>query len=135
LFDAEVNEILDLHNTERALRASELSILETKKALEEQHAIGRLTQLASIFLPITFITGIFGMNVKMFSERAPIWSFWVKTCPMLFPSWFFGLWTAKSDIKRNSKQSQDKFTRERRQTDQDDEDPGVSSRNDRDPPI
>ena len=86
-----VREILDLHNTERALEASE-------RSMQEQHAIGRLTQLAFIFLPLTFITGIFGMNIKPFNDGAPMWKFWVTTCCILLPSWFFGLWTTKDDV-------------------------------------
>ena len=86
-----LREMLDLHNTERALVASELSIWETRRGLEEQHAIGRLTLLAYIFLPLTFITGVFGMNIKPFNDGAPLWKFWVTTCCILFPSWIIGL--------------------------------------------
>ena len=96
-----LREMLDLHNTERALLASELSIKETRRGLEQQHAISRIAQLAFIFLPLTFITDIFGMNIKPFGGDAPMWKFWVTTCCVLLPSWFFGLWTARSDMKRN----------------------------------
>jgi CorA-like Mg2+ transporter protein len=93
-----LQEMLELRNTERALRASNLSIMETRRGLKESHAIGRLTQLAFIFLPLTFITGVFGMNVKPFSDGAPMWKFWVTTCCILIPSWAFGIWTARFEV-------------------------------------
>ena len=110
LFEAEIaevlreskilREILDLYNTERALEASE-------RSMQEQHAIGRLTQLAFIFLPLTFITGIFGMNIKPFNDGAPMWKFWVTTCCILLPSWFFGLWTTKDDLLKRIREQVD----------------------------
>ena len=84
-------DILELHNTKRALRAANLSI-------EEAHSAGRITQLAYIFLPLTFVTGVFGMNITPFNDGAPMWKFWVTTWLILLPAWGFGLWTARTQI-------------------------------------
>ena len=109
-----LRELLDLHNAERGLLASEKSLeaaekslQESREAIKEQHAIARLTQLAFFFLPLTFITGVFGMNIRPFSgdgSGAPMWRFWVTTCCILIPTWAFGLFTFWDDVKRLIKQ-------------------------------
>jgi magnesium transporter len=52
----------------------------------------RLTVMAALFLPITFITGVFGMNLR----TVPLWEdnlFWVFISAMLLMSvaqfWYF----------------------------------------------
>ena len=90
------SEILELHNTERALRAATLSI-------EEAHSVGRITQLAYVFLPLTFVTGVFGMNITSFGGGAPMWKFWLTTWLILLPAWGFGLWTARGQINESLK--------------------------------
>ena len=45
--------------------ASTMSILESKSAIAEAHSIGRLTELASIFVPLSFVSSFYGMGVKV----------------------------------------------------------------------
>ncbi|RYP92815.1 hypothetical protein DL770_001095 [Monosporascus sp. CRB-9-2] len=42
---------------------SSMSIIDSKEAIREAKAVGKLTQLAFFFIPLTLIAGIFGMNV------------------------------------------------------------------------
>ena len=92
-------DILELYNTERALHAANLSI-------EEAHGVGRITQLAYVFLPLTFVTGIFGMNITPFKEGAPMWQFWTSLLLILLPAWGFGVWTARMQIQESLKRRQ-----------------------------
>jgi hypothetical protein len=96
----------------RSLTASQLSIIESRRGIEvseramevtsraerQSHAINRLTQLAFLFLPLTFVTGVFGMNIKPFNDGAPMWKFWLSMVCIAIPSFFFGLQTAREDI-------------------------------------
>ena len=83
----------------KALEASEKSIEESKRGIEEAHMVGRLTQLAFIFLPLTFVTGVFGMNITAFGGGAPMWKFWVTLATVSVPSFIFGLRTARRQLK------------------------------------
>ena len=40
-----------------------VSVLESRRAIEEANNIGKLTQLAFFFIPLTFVAGLFGMDV------------------------------------------------------------------------
>ncbi|KAI1619337.1 hypothetical protein EDD37DRAFT_214927 [Exophiala viscosa] len=56
--------------------AALLSLEESKKSIKEAESVGRLTQLAFVFVPLTFTTGVFGMNIVPFGGHAPI-KFWI----------------------------------------------------------
>ena len=85
--------------TRKALEASVKSIEESKRGIDEAHTVGRLTQLAFIFLPLTFVTGVFGMNITAFAGGAPMWKFWVTLVTVSVPSFIFGLQTARRQLK------------------------------------
>lgn len=60
------------------LLMSSISVLETQRgaeqaliSIEQAARTTRLTQLAFIYVPLTFVTSIFGMNVKEISEPLP----------------------------------------------------------------
>lgn len=54
--------------SERTLQAltSTMSVLESKNAIQQGREIQKLTELAFVFIPITFAAGIFGMEVQVF---------------------------------------------------------------------
>lgn len=60
------------------LLMSSISVLETQRgaeqaliSIEQAARTTRLTQLAFVYVPLTFVTSIFGMNVKEISEPLP----------------------------------------------------------------
>ncbi|KAK5049338.1 hypothetical protein LTR84_004267 [Exophiala bonariae] len=95
-----------------SLSASRLSIEESRRGIEvskramdvgvraerQAHAIGRLTQLAFVFLPLTFVTGVFGMNIESFKDGAPLWKFWITLALIAIPAFIFGLQTAQAEL-------------------------------------
>ena len=54
-----------------------LSLEESRKGIQQASSVARLTQLAFIFIPLTFTTGVSGMNVESLKNGAPLWKFWV----------------------------------------------------------
>lgn len=42
---------------------STMSMVESQKAIAQAEVISKLTSLAFFFIPLTFVTGIFGMNI------------------------------------------------------------------------
>jgi hypothetical protein len=55
---------------EHSLRA-ELSLLESKRGIEEAESVSRLTELAFIFIPITFAASLFSMQVQELADTPP----------------------------------------------------------------
>ena len=82
------------------LRASILSIEESKRGIEQSKQVGRLTQLAFVFIPLTFVTGVFGMNITQFGGEAPLWKFWVTAGTISGIAFIIGLMTVWSDLWR-----------------------------------
>lgn len=46
------------------LLMSSMSVLEARRSIEQAERAQRLTLLAFIYFPLSFVTGVFGMNVK-----------------------------------------------------------------------
>lgn len=57
-----------------AILMSSASISESRKAMAQQERIAKLTMLAFIFVPLSFTTSFFGMNVK--ELNASVISIW-----------------------------------------------------------
>jgi Mg2+ and Co2+ transporter CorA len=57
------------------MRVAALSLEESRKAIGQCKSLGRLTQLAFLFLPLTFATGVFGMNITPLGVKVQCGSF------------------------------------------------------------
>lgn len=57
------------------LLLSSVSTKDAQTSLEQANRGARLTQLAFIYLPLSFLTGIFGMNIRQINGSGPAW--WV----------------------------------------------------------
>lgn len=62
--DRSIHILIDRANKAAASHMSFLAIEESRRAIEQAEVVRRLTSLAFFFIPLTFTTGIFGMNVK-----------------------------------------------------------------------
>lgn len=54
---------------------TEISIIESKRGIAEAESVSKLTELAFIFIPISFAASVFGMQVKEFQAPPPIYAF------------------------------------------------------------
>ncbi|CAG5175184.1 uncharacterized protein ALTATR162_LOCUS7996 [Alternaria atra] len=59
---AAVNELQERVDRLTSIVTSEISIEDSRRGLEENHNMARLTWLATIFIPLTFISGLYSMN-------------------------------------------------------------------------
>ncbi|KAJ5088596.1 Mg2+ transporter protein CorA-like/Zinc transport protein ZntB [Penicillium angulare] len=50
---------------------SNMALLESRKSIDEAHAVARLTELAFIFIPLSFATSVFGMQIVPFANPVP----------------------------------------------------------------
>ena len=57
---------------------SSISISEAQRSMELSIGIARLTKLAFVFVPLSFVAPAFGMNVRETTEKNPsLWSFFL----------------------------------------------------------
>ncbi len=55
---------------------SAMSILESERAIDQAEVVTRLTNLAFFFIPLTFVSGLFGMNIVEFDQKLTV-GMWV----------------------------------------------------------
>ncbi|KAK3368277.1 hypothetical protein B0H63DRAFT_74249 [Podospora didyma] len=55
---------------QESLRA-EMSLLESKRGIQEAESVSRLTELAFIFIPMTFAAGLFSMQIRELADNPP----------------------------------------------------------------
>jgi Mg2+ and Co2+ transporter CorA len=59
-----------------SLAAHRASIKESEKAIAEARDVTKLTRLATLFIPLTCVRSVFGMNVREFGEsKARLYGF------------------------------------------------------------
>jgi Mg2+ and Co2+ transporter CorA len=88
---------------------TELSIEESQRSIREAASVKRLTQLAFVFIPLTFATSIFGMNLDILTGNGPrFWLFMVTA--ICVPVIVFGLWQTSRIFERWWKPHKDQPT-------------------------
>ena len=68
--------VVDMIDTMRDYLAGSLDIYTTQQTQRINHSMQRLTAIATIFLPLTFITGIYGMNFANMPETQWTYGFY-----------------------------------------------------------
>ena len=58
------------HKAQESLRA-EMSLLESKRGIQEAESVARLTELAFLFIPMTFAASLFSMQVRELADSPP----------------------------------------------------------------
>ncbi|KAJ6125563.1 Mg2+ transporter protein CorA-like/Zinc transport protein ZntB [Penicillium samsonianum] len=66
--------IVRLQRTSASL-ASNMGLLESRRSIDEAHAVARLTELAFVFVPMSFAASVFGMQIEPFANPVPISNF------------------------------------------------------------
>lgn len=79
------------------------SLEESMESIKEAKSVGRLTQLAFVFIPLTFTTGVFGMNVQPFGGHAAMWKFWLTASLISFGAFIFWLLFEKENIQDSAR--------------------------------
>lgn len=77
-----------------ALLMNRAMICEAEKTMAQAQQVTKLTQLAFVFIPLSFTATLFGMNVKPFEESAtmPLWVWFAVSVPVLGLSIALMLW-------------------------------------------
>jgi hypothetical protein len=94
-------EVLDRRATEAiSVLMSSISILESQRAIQQAEKMGKLTFLAFLFIPLSFTSSFFGMNVTMLKNDVDLKWWVVFSIPVLVGSFALYYW----DIERRLKQ-------------------------------
>lgn len=71
-------------------------IAESQKAIEQAECVKRLTILATFFIPLSFVTSLFGMNFREFGQGPLcVWLFAPVCVPILLISYVAVVWEEK----------------------------------------
>ena len=73
--------------TSSGILVSVAQLSEAQKGINQARQIHGLTKLAFIFIPLTFVAGLFGMNVSAFKGYPSIWIYFVIAVPLTALSW------------------------------------------------
>ncbi|CZS97995.1 uncharacterized protein RAG0_06887 [Rhynchosporium agropyri] len=91
-----------------------MAVEQSGKAIEQAHDVNEdaahrtLTTLAPIFIPLSFVAAVFGMNVKTFNPDidVPVWSFFATALPITALSvalvWYWDWISRAAPMVRNS---------------------------------
>jgi Mg2+ and Co2+ transporter CorA len=87
-------QLLSVHcNSTSSLLQSSINSLEAQKSMEQTTEVNKLTKLAFIFLPVSLIASIFGMNIREISpESTPsAWNFIIVALSVTIPCLYLSL--------------------------------------------
>jgi CorA-like Mg2+ transporter protein len=77
ILDREVSR-LALEESRKSIEAANLSIELSKESIKLADGVKRLTQLAFFFIPLSFVTSFFGMNMReLNADQISLWMFFV----------------------------------------------------------
>lgn len=73
----DIDHIIDRLRRTSASLTSNMGLLDSRRSIDEAHAVARLTELAFIFVPMSFAASVFGMQVKPFADPVPLGQFFI----------------------------------------------------------
>jgi hypothetical protein len=75
------------------LAMNKAAIEESRKAIEQSERLKKLTLLATFFIPLTFSTSLFGMNIDLLGQNGVrFWWFFVLCVPITLSAYILYLW-------------------------------------------
>ncbi|EDU49141.1 conserved hypothetical protein [Pyrenophora tritici-repentis Pt-1C-BFP] len=75
------------------LAMNKATIEESRKAIEQSERLKKLTLLATFFIPLTFSTSLFGMNIDLLGQNGVrFWWFFVLCVPITLSAYVLYLW-------------------------------------------
>lgn len=87
-----------------ALLTTNMGLLESRRSINEAQAVSRLTELAFVFVPLSFAASIFGMQIEPFADPVPLKSFFIVAVVVTMFAYFMRMtmrsqWLAYLKIK------------------------------------
>jgi Mg2+ and Co2+ transporter CorA len=76
-FSENITQMSDRLQRTSMLLTSNMGLLDSRRSISEAQAVSRLTELAFVFVPLSFATSVFGMQVKPLADPVPLRSFFI----------------------------------------------------------
>ncbi|KFG79645.1 hypothetical protein MANI_019136 [Metarhizium anisopliae] len=74
------------------LAMNKATIEESRKAIEQSERLKKLTLLATFFIPLSFSSSLFSMNIDLLEQRVKFWWFFVLCIPITLLAYILYLW-------------------------------------------
>jgi Mg2+ and Co2+ transporter CorA len=91
---AALNELQERVDRLTSVVTSEISIEDSRRGLKESHNMARVTWLATVFIPLTFIAGLYSMNESVSALKATYGWYFLTAIPftliIMAIGWFIG---------------------------------------------
>lgn len=89
----DAHQILRLTTERQQTLIGAMAIYESRRSIKEAVSVKRLTQLAFVFIPLSYVSSLFGMNITEMSGNGPrLWVFLVTSFSLLIGALsFWGL--------------------------------------------
>ncbi|KAF7182464.1 hypothetical protein CNMCM7691_002034 [Aspergillus felis] len=101
----EIDQMLTRLRRASSSLTSNMGLLDSRRSIDEAHAVTRLTELAFLFIPLSFSASIFGMQIEPLKDSgAPLWTFFVVAITVTTFAYLMRL-TMRSQWLGNLKQS------------------------------
>jgi len=80
----DISRALDACEKSQALLASSISILESRRSVQQAESVGRLTELGFVFLPTSLASSLFSMQIhELQMAPPPFWTFLITALGLL----------------------------------------------------
>jgi Mg2+ and Co2+ transporter CorA len=107
--DANIARIKDrLDEAYTALRA-DMQFSESRRSIAEAKTVTKLTELAFIFIPLSFTASLFSMSIHQLEEPAPLWTFIVTSIGMALLAYLVRVVLTSEFIAESSRGALERF--------------------------
>ncbi|KAK4195480.1 hypothetical protein QBC40DRAFT_316010 [Triangularia verruculosa] len=65
------------------MATSMVQLLESRRSMQEAANVGRLTLIATVFVPLSWVAGLFGMSEEYTPGHERFWVYWAAALPLL----------------------------------------------------
>ncbi|KAL3419100.1 hypothetical protein PVAG01_09322 [Phlyctema vagabunda] len=76
-------------------------LIDAQKGIVQANQVASLTRLAFVFIPLSLMAAIFGMNVEEMKDNPPIWLFFATAFPLSLAIWLPTIWRELCDWVKN----------------------------------
>lgn len=94
----QIEDVMDQIDRSYSDLRSEMSIIDSRKSIAEAESVSKLTELAFIFIPLTFAASVFSMSIEELQKPAPLYKFVITAICFIVLAYSMGLITRSKGL-------------------------------------